>query len=379
MEVPIHRTGKKETFSSQWNQSPFDILIKYLFFPCNDQQKWWERTAPLLARLMTSADYTVSEQYEYLSFFRGIVVPWLGPFPQKFPSAVTHSGLPLEFSVNFQQHGKSNPVVRLAVEPLSVLSGTNSDPNNQHAISQYLSFLESLGLEGYDGRLFKSFVPLHTVNDSLHEALNQLNEKTHEHSQVAFGFDLKPLGTSVKGYTFPTLKCKATNRKLFEIILESIKGHAEDGLSHSALGPIGDYVHERNGYDQLGFVFSWDCVALSKTRLKLYARDQDMSWPKVQDIWTLGGRSVSDESEMGLSYLKRLWSLLEMGDHAHPLQLPMVWNYETKNSLLMPHPKVYFPLYGISDSKNVCAITKYLEEIGLKEYGACYEETIQEC
>ena len=188
------------------NTLQFELLDKSLSYPSESQREWWHQTGPLLARLMSSAGYTDQPQHRYLTFFYTSIVPFLGPYPQKFPSAMTHNELPLELSINFQQLGGTSPVIRVAVEPLTSLSGTKEDPYNLSPIRDFLDRLAELNSKGYDSRLFEHFYPKHTLDRSECQKLQAKNEKTPELSQVAFGFDLKPGDISVKGYTFPVLK-----------------------------------------------------------------------------------------------------------------------------------------------------------------------------
>jgi hypothetical protein len=91
----------------------------------------------------------------------------------------------------------------------------------------------------------------------------------------------------------------------------------------------------------------------------------------------LGGRIDSPESNRGLDYLQRLWELLQIGHGPHPLDLHLVWNYETKAGLTVPATKIYFPVYGLNDQKNVRAIAQYLNEIRLDIHGNAYEQAVQ--
>lgn len=356
----------------------FDLLDQSLNCPAGSQREWWHRTGPLLASLMNSAGYTDQSQCQYLKFFYEFIVPYLGPYPQKFRSAMTHNELPLELSTNFQQLGNARPVVRVAVEPITSLSGTKEDPYNLSPIRDFLDGLEKLNPPGYDGRLFEHFYPKHTLNPSECQKLQAANEPIRELSQVSFGFDLKPAGLSVKGYTFPASKCHAAEQDLYAVVLGSIEEYMGDADSHNTLGLIKEYIETTDARDNFGFVYSNDCIAPGKSRHKLYGRTKDMSWDRVWEIWTLDGRIDSPESRKGLEYLHRLWELLRIGDAPHPLGLHLVWNYETKARLPVPATKIYFPLYGCKDRDNVSAISQYLNEIGLRGDGDVYEENVRD-
>ncbi|KAJ5650268.1 aromatic prenyltransferase [Penicillium longicatenatum] len=113
-----------------------------------------------------------------------------------------------------------------------------------------------------------------------------------------------------------------------------------------------------------------------KSRHKLYGRVKDMSWSKVEEVWTLGGRIDSPESNRGFEYLQKLWTLLQIGNGPHPLGIHLVWNYETKAGLKVPATKIYLPVYGLNDQDNVRAIAQYLTQIGLDAHGSAYEQTV---
>ncbi|CRL20397.1 Aromatic prenyltransferase, DMATS type [Penicillium camemberti] len=356
----------------------FELLDKSLNCPVDDQRDWWQKTGPLLASLMTSAGYTNESQRQHLMFFYTAVVPYLGPYPQKFPSAMTHNELPLELSVNFQQLGGARPVIRVAVEPVTSISGTKEDPYNMSPIRDILSHLEKLNIEGYDPRLFEHFYPKHTLDKIESQKLQQKNESIRELSQVAFGFDLKPDRISVKGYTFPGLKCHLTGKDMCSVVTESIQEYLGDADRYNTIGLMKDYIETTEARANFGFVYSNDCVTPEKSRHKIYGRTKDMSWNQVKEIWAFGGRIDSPESNKGLDYLQRLWELLEIGNGPHPLDLHLVWNYETKAGMKVPATKIYFPVYGLNDQKNVRAIVQYLKEIGLDIRGDAYEQDVQD-
>ncbi|KAJ5537054.1 aromatic prenyltransferase [Penicillium frequentans] len=360
------------------NSLQFELLDKYMSCPNDSHRAWWQKTGPLLARLMSSAGYSNQSQCQYLIFFYTSIVPFLGPYPQKFPSAMTHNELPLELSINYQQLGGAAPVVRVAVEPITSISGTKEDPYNVSPIRDFLDCLEKINPENYDSRLFEHFYPKHTLSEIECQKLQAKNEAIRELSQVSFGFDLKPDAISVKGYTFPGLKCHATEEDLCSVVIGSVQEYLGDADRYKTLDMIQEYIETTDSRFNFGFVYSHDCVIPEKSRHKLYGRTKDMSWSKVEEVWNLGGRVDSPESNKGLDYLQRLWKLLRIGNGPHPLGLHLVWNYETKAGLKVPATKIYFPVYGLNDQDNVRAIAQYLTQIGLQAHGDAYERTVQD-
>ncbi|PWY75294.1 aromatic prenyltransferase [Aspergillus sclerotioniger CBS 115572] len=362
----------------QANTLQFDLLNRFLSCPDDSQRNWWQRTGPLLASLMRSAGYDDPTQCQYLMFLYTCIVPYLGPYPQTFPSAMTHNELPLELSINFQQLGGANPVIRIALEPVTSISGTKNDPYNLSPIHDFLHRLENLNLTGYDNRLFEHFYPKHILNETEAKQLQAKNETVRELSQVSWGFDLKPGTISVKGYTFPLLKCHATGQDMYSAIIGSVQEYLGDSDTHDTLGLMKEYIETTDTRETFGFVYSNDCIVPEQSRHKLYGRTKDMSWEKVREIWTLDRRVDTPESTRGLEYLHRMWEMLQIGDRPHPLGLHLVWNYEIKAGLTLPATKIYFPLYGLNDRENVRAIAEYLTEIGLDAYGNAYEQAVRD-
>lgn len=370
---------KVDTRIQQASTFQFELLDKYMSCPVDSETEWWQRTGPLLASLMSFAGYTDQSQCQYLMFFYTTVVPFLGPYPQTFPSAMTHNEIPLELSINFQQLGGSQPVVRVAVEPLTSISGTKADPYNLSPINDFLHRLKRLNPDGYDSRVFDHFYPKHTLSKSESQELQAKSESIRELSQVAFGFDLKPGNISVKGYTFPDLKSYcAADKNTYSLVLDSIQEYLGEEDRFNTIDMIKSYIESTDAKATFGFVYSNDCITPSKSRHKMYGRTKDMSWNKVEEIWTLGGRVDTPDSNNGLPYLKELWEILEIGDGPHPLGLHLVWNYETKAGLKVPATKIYFPVYGLNDHKNIIAIAHYLERIGLKVHGDNYVKSVED-
>lgn len=191
-------------------------------------------------------------------FFYKSVVPYLGPYPQTYCSAIAHNELALEFSINLQQKGGAKPVIRVAVEPVSSISGTDEDPFNLSPIGEYLSHLKDISVKGYDDRVFNYFYPRHTLDGNECKILQDRNEAIRERSQAAFGFDLKPHGICVKGCTFPGVKCHANGTDLNTVAIESVQEFLGDADSHGALNMIKHYVETTDERSELGFVYSND-------------------------------------------------------------------------------------------------------------------------
>ncbi|KAJ5923140.1 aromatic prenyltransferase [Penicillium verrucosum] len=358
-------------------------------FENSRNESWWQKTAPLLATVLDSAEYSLELQEKYLRFHALSLIPRMGPLPQKFRSAVTRSGLPLEFSVNYQQHGGVPPTVRIGFEPIGDMSGTPEDPYNQVALYDLLKHVANLGLNGYDETLSNYVVNAHTVSESERVRLDgkKVDGSDLSLSQTAFGFDLKGGTIVVKGYSFPALKCKATGKAFHELFEETVLSLSKLTGSLPAFETVNSYLKETNGYSQWAF-FSWDCMVAPKSRIKIYSSTDEVVWSKVESIWTLGGRVGGTHVSKGLEYLKRMWTLLNINegnrkftggfdDGTDVTPTPIIWNYEMRPGSPVPQTKFYFPIHGDNDLVIIRALAQFFEEIGQVEQGRGYEETVQ--
>ncbi len=382
-------TMKSKSRDPVTSPSPFEVLDRYQTFQDTHQKKWWEKTGLLLSKVLVSANYSVERQFEALIFYREVLLPLMGPYPYTFRSAITRSGLPVEFSVNYQQRGEAEPVVRIGFEPVLASSGTEDDLYNQKPVSILLGQLERLNIPGFHASLLEHFHEQHTLSASERTKLIH-NKMTGSDltSQYAFGFDLKPGAISVKGYTFPALKCHASGRDFGSVIAESVSSIKEQIGSFPSFDMVNDYMQETNGYSQFAF-WSWDCVKPTSSRLKLYSSNNEVFWPKIEEIWTLGGRARTPNVNKGLEYLSQLWSFTKVvegrrdftggfDDGKDSTPTPMVWNYEMQPGNPIPLTKFYFPIHGENDQKIIRGIAQFLIDIGLTTLGESYEKTVQD-
>ncbi|KAJ5192835.1 Aromatic prenyltransferase DMATS type [Penicillium cf. viridicatum] len=366
----------------------FDVLDRYYVSADEHQRVWWEKTGRLLDKVLASASYDTGRRLEALTFFSQVLVPSLGPFPFSFRSAITRSGLPLEFSVNYQQNGGLAPVVRVGFEPVAAASGTKDDLYNQKPPVDLLDKLQKLGLPGYDDSLFRYFLDAHSLNSQEREKLQEKAiEGSQLTSQAAFGFDLKPEGVSVKGYTFPAMKCHLSGEEFGPFVAESVKPLLDRMGPLPGFDMVTDYLEDTKGASQFAF-WSFDCIDPSQSRLKLYSSNNTVVWSKIEEIWTMGGRAKSPVVDKGLKYLAELWQLLGLSEGHHDFSggfddgkdstaTPMVWNYEVKKGEAIPLTKFYIPVHGESDERIIRGLAQFLTRIGLAKYGDSYEATVQ--
>ncbi|KAB8254979.1 putative tryptophan dimethylallyltransferase [Aspergillus pseudonomiae] len=357
------------------------------FDPRDENQKaWWLRTGALLERILKDASYSPDLQQQYLDFYRKVLVPALGLFPSCFHSAITFTGLPLEFSVNYQQ-SSVQPVVRISIEAVNSSSGTAEDPYNQTPMRGLITRLRQMGIQGFDATLLNHFIQEHSVGNGQKSGLTSSQmDKIDSVSQAAFGFDLKKSGISVKGYTFPGVKCLLSGVPLARLLKDSIHEKVTGIDSSDAFTVVNDYMEETDGYNTFCF-FSWDCVSPQKSRLKFYGSYDSVTWAKLEDIWTLGGRNGGPSVRRGLEYFRQLWNIVCYGkptsqvkvstDEVYATKTPLIWNYEMKSGNPFPATKLYIPVQGKNDGEVAQSIALFFREVGMDAYADSYVRTVE--
>ena len=369
--------------------TPYAVLSRFCTFSTPHEQEWWNKTGRLLSKILAAAHYSPERQYEALLFYSQVLIPRLGPYPSSFRSAITRSGLPVEFSINYQQRSAAGNVVRIGFEPVAEASGTPKDPHNRNPIVELLEKLEKLSPPGFNSKLFHHFLKTQTLSEQESLELGaEARPGTILTSQAAFGFDLQPDTISVKGYTFPGLKTQVSGQGFGSIINKSLVPLKESLGAFPGFDLVDAYLEATNGYSQFAF-WSFDCAEDTKARLKLYSAHNSVVWSKVEEIWTLGGRVDTPVVQRGLEYLRELWHLtgISEGDRAFTggfddgkdaTPTPMVWNYEMRVGEPFPLTKFYFPVHGENDERIIRGLAKFLGHIGLVADGDNLEHNIQD-
>ncbi|EAS31821.3 aromatic prenyltransferase, DMATS type [Coccidioides immitis RS] len=368
--------------------TPYESLTRSLQFADNSQHVWWQKVGLMMSKVLGSADGSWEEQLGYLQFFARIVLPQLGPYPRKFNSSITRSGLPVEFSINYQQNGKP-PVVRVGFEPLGNLSGTAKDPFNKVPVTKLLPALSQLQISGFDLQLWDHVVKELTISEDEQTSIEGTEiDGGYLRSQTAFGFDLiGGGGVSVKGYAFPALKCKVTGKSMAEMMADFVKNTEHLVDCSAAFSMVHAYLKDK-GYDDRAFL-SWDFVQPSKSRLKLYTASNNVTRDKLEEAWTLGGRLQGPTVSKGLQYLKLLFDLINLEEGERPVEVafddskhsskatPLVWNYEMRAGDPNPLTKLYFPIHGENDMQIITGVAQFFRMIGLTDLGHSYVDTVK--
>ncbi|KAJ5950550.1 Aromatic prenyltransferase DMATS type [Penicillium vulpinum] len=348
-------------------------LFKCFVFQNIAEQAWWEKTGPLLAKVLQSAQYSVQDQYLYMTLYRTVLLPRLGPHPHTWDSFITYSGVPVEFSINFQQHGP--PTARIGWEPVSQKSGSPADPINHDTVSQAIATMSQLNLNGFDTKFLHHMMRCLTATGE--EAADVGRDQlylTRMKNQVSFGLDLKAGEVSVKCYLYPALKSHLTGSSFRQLLNDAVHSLGDE-VSYPALDTIHEYLESGGMYNQYSFI-GIDCTTASKSRLKVYNTIQDVTWSKLRDIWTLGGRFESHATtQRGLQFVQEFWKLLTSDQDKMAVG---IWSYElAPGSTDFPNPKYYFIMHGMNDMENAQAISKFYDSIGWHDLAANFVDSVK--
>jgi DMATS type aromatic prenyltransferase len=273
------------------------------------EQAWWDKTAALLSKILQSAQYSVENQYLYMMLYRTVLIPRLGLHPHTWDSFITYSGVPVEFSINLQEHDP--PTARIGWEPVSHKSGSPADPINQATITEAIATMSELNLKGFNSQYLNHMIESLTATseESAEVGRDQLYLLRMK-NQVSFGLDLKGGEVSVKCYLYPALKSHLTGKTFKDLVNHAV--HSLGQVSYPALDTVHEYLESAGLYNQYSFI-GIDCTAVAKSRLKVYNTIQDVIWSKLQEIWTLGGRFKSHATiQRGLEFAQKFWRLVTL-------------------------------------------------------------------
>ncbi|KAA8648822.1 hypothetical protein EYZ11_010363 [Aspergillus tanneri] len=344
--------------------TPYEILSRSLHFENRDQEQWWRETGPILADLLIVAEHAL---------------PALGPY---FPptteqlKSIIPNGAKVEVSVNFQN---DTSIVRFDLDPTSHLAGTERDPFNKAMTSQMLSRLEEAS-EKFDNSLYYHFhneLSLSTKDISILHG----QDTGLPISQTLAAWDLNESNCVLKMYWFTLLKSVSTGIRTGKLVLDAV-GKVGNTRESGAYAMLEDYLVDSGSRDKACLV-SWDCVDPSVARLKIYVLEPEVSWTKVVDMWTLGGRLKSPAILKGIELLKRLWDYLEIPDGSRPTydwdrpkqgegRGAMMVNWELHPGASEPEPNVYIAVVGEKDLQVAQGLSKFFNHVGWTRLARSY-------
>lgn len=382
--------------------TPYLTLSQIFDFPSQDQEKWWNNSAPMLSKALVNSGYDVHLQYQYLCFYYKYVVPVLGPFPREktgifWKTIMTMPGLPFEISLNYQ---KSKSLVRFGFEPSSYLTGTRRDPFNKIMTREVLNSFVKLGM-GVEMEWFNHFVNELVLSEKEANLIQSGDSlKSPFKTQEILALDLKKSGEMlVKAYFYPGLKSLVKGVSPEKLAFDAIHKIDPDSQLAESVSMLNGYLDSRRGdtdspesTPSISLLFcSCDLIDPSVSRIKLYVVEMDVSFARIEDVWTFGGRLKDPATLKGLELLRRLWSLFlipegrraEIKDF-HDIrgpppksgQLPLLFNFGLQPGASYPEPKIYLPVFGENDMAISKALEVFFSELGWTELSASYKENL---
>ncbi|KAF9887422.1 hypothetical protein FE257_010277 [Aspergillus nanangensis] len=393
---------------------PYKVLTQGLVFQNSNELQWWHSTAPILSKLLLSSQYDIHQQYQFLIFFREHIIPVLGPVPRRAEgtdmlqhqwNGVHLTGLNLEFSYNL-----THAMVRLAVEPVGALAGTDEDPFNTAAIWDFLQRLSTAPLtEKFDTRRFRQFAEaLIASEEELGAAMAEeaegpqrfLERVGPRRTQTLIAMDLNKSGKILgKGYLYPQIKSLITGVPIKRLFFDAIRASDPEGVLATQLANLEEYLDTRRPdasreAEEIAkgglslCLLGCDLVPPATSRVKLYGIDEQVDWENIEGIWTFNGRRTDPESLKGLELCRKLWDIMPLHEGFCPLGMdvfvgigaetsaircPMMVHYNLAPGIEFPEPQVYLPTFGVRDVEVLDALTVFFESQGWTDMAKFYK------
>ncbi|KAL4861808.1 Tryprostatin B synthase [Aspergillus spectabilis] len=385
----------------------YNELSKTIVFTRKDEAQWWHSTAPILSRLLISSGYDVHVQYKYLSLYRELVIPALGPYASKdkatgaiatrWLSGMVLTGLPIEFSYNI-----TNAIVRVGVEPISLDGGTAKDPYNTASIWEFLARIDRLPLLGVNTARFHEYAAelVLTPEEERYLIANPAAYQSPWKSQTIIAMDLTKSGNVLfKAYFYPQMKAAVTGIPTETLLVNAIRKVDANAhkfttqLANLELYMLSRRRHQGTGaaaastnaadeaFDRCSFFpyfIACDLVEPAKARIKFYAGERNVDLATVEDIWTFAGQRKDPDTLAGLEMLKTLWRFLpvregpcpmpswfcELGKSAKGFQVPMMFHFNLDGATPFPEPQMYICVFGLNSREVVESLAGFMRHVG---------------
>ncbi|MCJ1375903.1 hypothetical protein MMC20_007141 [Loxospora ochrophaea] len=381
---------------------PWTLINKCLPPKNPDFCFWWRRTGAPFGILLQNAGYSTDAQYQHLLFYYQSIVPELGVgpnaqgSPKQWKSFMTDHFSPIELSWEWGC-GVEAPVVRFSIEPIGSYAGTPVDPLNQYATSRLVNRYQPL-IPDCDLLLFDHFsTKLVSYTDLAPERDRSPACQGHR-SRTFIAFEFGKDALMLKAYFLPAFKAAESNRSTWDIITDAILGLPHySPSSFSGLSALQEFITSSpEGSALKAEIFAIDCVAPTKSRLKIYMRSRSTAFDSVRTIMTLGGKLACPSLAHGLDELHTLWRLvLTQGQHqqqqrlfsstSEPLRQKdhrtagILYYFDIKQGAPLPCVKVYIPVrhYGQNDLAIAEGLATYLQGRGQGALARKYMEALQ--
>lgn len=373
--LPSPQYGSNETGSTiplptaikVWDQVDLEVRHCLSFH----QRFWWTRSGYALAVLLENSEYSRHAQYQSLLFFALVICSSLGAAAEPalgvkpWNSFMTDDGNPIELSWDWHT-GTKAPTIRFSIEPVGLVAGTATDPQNWHAASNFhqelLRSLPRTNVEWFDH--FKQQL-------SCSAAAGSSASEGHS-SRIFYAFDLAEDGITSKAYFFPGFKAKAIGQTNLTIISQAIVTAPYCSPEKlKALAVLQDFVMDSSTPALEMDMLAIDLVEPTSSRLKIYFRSRETSFSSVKRTMTMGDRLVTSDLVHGLQKLRLLWdALLEQRGRSDDEPLPgiehrtagILYYVEFSLGRAVPKVKIYIPVrhYASSDKQTIGGLSDYL-------------------
>jgi DMATS type aromatic prenyltransferase len=391
--IPAAETSaaNKQNGQSRQSEAPipkdvvYQTLSKALLFPDIDQYQHWHHVAPMLAKFLVDGKYSIHQQYEYLCLLAQVVVPVLGPYPtpgRDIYRCTLGGNMTVELSQNFQRSGST---ARIAFEPVRYQASVGHDRFNRTSVNAFFSQLQllvkSVNIELH--HILSEHLTL-TAKDECRLSEEQLAKylaNFENKTQYVVALDMTKTGIVAKEYFFPGIKCAATGQSVTSAVFGAIRAVDTEGHLDNACKLIES--HFQQSKTDAAFL-SCDLVDPAHTRFKVYIADPNVSLARAEEHFTLSGQLTDEDTTAGLEIVRELWA--DLGIRQGPIGpsgilekpfLPIMLNYEMKAGRLLPTPKLYMPLTGISETKIAHALTAFFQRHDMPGQAEVFMENLQ--
>ncbi|KAL5361375.1 tryptophan dimethylallyltransferase-domain-containing protein [Aspergillus floccosus] len=209
---------------------------------------------------------------------------------------------------------------------------------------EFVPKLKTRGIPGLDTEIFETFVDARLLSKRDIDRLANMAKDDVVKSTHIFEFDLKGSDVTAKGYVLPQAKHLTSNIPMQDLIFDSVLGLSQKMDCEQALRLVHEYMVESSNF------------TTDSQRMSL-----EITWAKIQDAVTLGGRTQNQQATRALlEVVWKLWKCIggeRHGDleNASDFRVdgkqisPLAWtfNYELVPGNPFPEPKVYFALDGM--------------------------------
>ncbi|KAM3081913.1 hypothetical protein ACMFMG_004377 [Clarireedia jacksonii] len=376
-----------------------------LSFPYLDPNAlfWWNSTSEHLRILLSLGGYSYQQRYQALTFYRRFIVSSLGPRPilngqpSQWKSFMTDDYTPIEYSLAWgNSKGAVSRRIRFSMEAISEQSGTATDPWNRSATFELVKLLEAF-IPDADFRWFYWLSDRFTSSKMQEAQCSQDHSSwlisANSRSSLFLAFELGDDMPLVKSYMLPFAKQTTTGKSSLAVIIEILSTYECCRQWPSLPTLLGIWTAQSASFDLDPIMIAIDCIAPSKSRMKVYARTPHISLGEVLAVMSM----FEDKSKIlnGLEELSELWHLVfshprNDGNEKHTGQLPfkehntsgILFYFEVRPGSSKITTKVYLPVrhYGHDDLSIARGLQTFIQKrrVLLHNFAENFVEALQQ-